>query len=142
MKHILLFSFFLVSTLLYSQDEKQRFEISQTKQLTSVAAYDKALDEMQSSADKSKTENIKQLDEQFELNFSEKAKLDAKLSSLLQKKIQAEDKFAQAKSETDKEKFKEKIKDFNLDLENVNKKLSENQIELKKLQKSYNKFNK
>lgn len=142
MKHILLFSFFLVSTLLYSQDEKQRFEISQTKQLTSVAAYDKALDEMQSSADKSKTENIKQLDEQFELNFSEKAKLDAKLSSLLQKKIQAEDKFVQAKSETDKEKFKEKIKDFNLDLEKVNKKLSENQIELMNLQESYKKFNK
>lgn len=142
MKNILLFAFFIVSTFLYSQDEKQRFEQTQTKELVSNAGYNSALNEMQSSADKSTKEKIKQVDEQFELNFSKKAKYETRLKLLLQKKTDANEKLMQAKSDAEKEKFKEKISELHLDIDKLNKKLVENEVELKTLQNFYNKLKK
>ncbi|MDQ0476333.1 hypothetical protein [Chryseobacterium sp. MDT2-18] len=142
MKNILLFAFFIVSTFLYSQDEKQRFEQTQTKELVSNAAYNNALNEMQSSADKSTKEKIKQVDEQFELNFSKKAKYETRLKLLLQKKTEANEKLMQAKSDAEKEKFKEKISELHLDIDKLKKKLVENEVELKTLQNFYNKLKK
>ncbi|MDN3605634.1 hypothetical protein [Kaistella yonginensis] len=142
MKTILFFTLFLMSALLYSQDEKQRFENTQTKQLTSNAAYNTAIDQMQSSADKNTQEKIKQLDDQFELNFSEKAKLENKIKLLQQKKNQAEDKLTNAKSDAEKEKFSEKIADLILDITKINKKLADNEIELKNLQELFKTLNK
>ena len=142
MKSILFFTLFLMSALLYSQDEKQIFENTQTKQLTSNAAYNTAIDQMQSSADKNTQEKIKQLDDQFELNFSEKAKLENKIKLLQQKKNQAEDKLTNAKSDAEKEKFSEKIADLILDITKINKKLADNEIELKNLQELFKTLNK
>ncbi|QBO59426.1 hypothetical protein [Chryseobacterium salivictor] len=142
MKNILLFAFFIVSTFLYSQDEKQRFEQTQTKELVSNAGYNSALNEMQSSADKSTKDKIKQMDEQFELNFSKKAKYETRLKLLLQKKTDANEKLMQAKSDAEKEKFKEKISELHLDIDKLKKKLVENEVELKTLQNFYNKLKK
>ncbi|WHF52579.1 hypothetical protein QGN23_04700 [Chryseobacterium gotjawalense] len=142
MKNILLFAFFIVSTFLYSQDEKQRFEQTQTKELVSNAAYNNALNEMQSSADKSTKEKIKQVDEQFELNFSKKAKYETRLKLLLQKKTDANEKLMRAKSDAEKEKFKEKISELHVDIDKLKKKLVENEVELKTLQNFYNKLKK
>ena len=97
---------------------------------------------MQSSADKNTQEKIKQLDDQFELNFSEKAKLENKIKLLQQKKNQAEDKLTNAKSDAEKEKFSEKIADLILDITKINKKLADNEIELKNLQELFKTLNK
>ncbi|MBU4537929.1 MAG: hypothetical protein L6264_09880 [Weeksellaceae bacterium] len=140
MKNILFFFLLISSTFLFSQTSGQAIAEGQYKRQVSNAAYEKALNDMQSSVNKSSDEKLKQLNEKFELNFSQKEKFQSKLNSLNQKKIQIESKINQTKSENDKNSLHEKVAVLNSEMEKVNEKLKANENELKSLQESYNKL--
>ena len=140
MKNLLSFSLIIFSSLLYSQNVDQAIAEGHYKKQVSNAAYEKALNDMQSSATRSSEEKLNQLNEKFELNFAQKEKYVSKVNALYQKKIQIENKINQSKSKTEKNSLQEKVTALNLEIEKVNEKLIANENDLKVLQKSYNKI--
>lgn len=142
MKNILPFCFLISSTFLFSQTSGQTIAEGHYKRQVANAASEKALNEMQSSASKSSDEKLKQLNEKFELNFSQKEKFQSKLNSLNKKKMEIEGKINLVKSENEKIALQEKVAALNSEMEKVNEKLKANENELISLQKSYNKLNK
>ena len=140
MKNLLSFSLIIFSSLLYSQNVDQAIAEVHYKKQVSNAAYEKALNDMQSSATRSSEEKLNQLNEKFELNFAQKEKYESKVNALYQKKIQIENKINQSKSKTEKNSLQEKVTAVNLEIEKVNEKLIANENDLKVLQKSYNKI--
>lgn len=140
MKNLLSFSLIIFSSLLYSQNVDQAIAEGHYKKQVSNAAYEKALNDMQSSATRSSEEKLNQLNEKFELNFAQKEKYESKVNALYQKKIQIENKINQSKSKTEKNSLQEKVTALNLEIEKVNEKLIANENDLKVLQKSYNKI--
>ena len=140
MKNLLSFSLIIFSSLLYSQNVDQAIAEGHYKKQVSNAAYEKALNDMHSSATRSSEEKLNQLNEKLELNFAQKEKYESKVNALYQKKIQIENKINQSKSKTEKNSLQEKVTALNLEIEKVNEKLIANENDLKVLQKSYNKI--
>ena len=87
MKNLLSFSLIIFSSLLYSQNVDQAIAEVHYKKQVSNAAYEKALNDMQSSATRSSEEELNQLNEKFELNFAQKEKYESKVNALYQKKF-------------------------------------------------------
>ena len=93
---------------------------------------------MEASAKASKSSEMKDLDEKFELNFVQKEKLDSKNLLLNKKKLDFQSKYASANSEDEKQKISKKIKEIDVELEGNMNKLKANEDELKMLQDKYN----
>lgn len=131
----------LFSSFLFGQNaaqlESQRVAEQNYKTQVSNGAFEKAIDEMSSSARKSSQEKINQIDDDFEFNFAEKAKIESKINSILEKKIAVKNKLSKAKSDIDKNDFLQKLDSLNIDLEKLKSKLAQNEAELKILQESY-----
>ena len=129
------------SSFLFGQNaaqlESQRVAEQNYKIQVSNGAFEKAIDEMSSSARKSSQEKINQIDDDFEFNFAEKAKIESKINSILEKKIAVKNKLSKAKSDIDKNDFLQKLDSLNIDLEKLKSKLAQNEAELKILQESY-----
>ena len=120
-----------------SQVASQKVAEANYKRQVSNGAFEKAEIEMRSSAAKSSAENSNQLNDDFEFNFAEKDKLEARFNSAMQKKHIVESKIDQLKSATQISELKEKLVGINADLGKLTKKLKENEEELKILQESY-----
>ena len=146
MKNILSLVFLILTTFLFSQNvvqiQSERVAEANYKLQVSNGAYQKALDEMHRSAENSSAANLNQLNDAFELNSAEKQRFETKLNSLVQKKSTVESKIEQTKSETQKTELQEKLAIINFDLEKLNKKLEQNEIDLKNLQETYRNLNK
>jgi len=142
MKNILFLTFLFFSSLLFSQASGEAIAEGHYKRQVSNAAYEKALNEMQTSAKRSADEKLKQLNEKFELNFAQNKKFKSKLSLLQQKKMKIQSEIMESNSETEKHKWDEKVSTFNLEIEKLNEKIKANESELVVLQESYNKLNK
>ncbi|MBU8881771.1 hypothetical protein KSK37_01605 [Kaistella sp. DKR-2] len=140
MKNILFLTFLFFSSLLFSQASGEAIAEGHYKRQVSNAAYEKALNEMQTSAKRSADEKLKQLNEKFELNFAQNKKFKSKLSLLQQKKMKIQSEIMESNSETEKHKLDEKISTFNLEIEKLNEKIKANESELVVLQESYNKI--
>ena len=98
----------------------------------------KALNDLQASAKANKANQFKELDEKFEFNFAQKERLDAKFTTLNQKKIELEKMIIASKTEVEKEKLNRKLKQILSEFEKNQQKLKENEAELKILQEKYN----
>ena len=98
----------------------------------------KALNDMQASARSGNASQLKDLDEKFEFNFAQKERLDAKFTTLNQKKIELEKMIIASKTEVEKEKLNRKLKQILSEFEKNQQKLKENEAELKILQEKYN----
>ena len=98
----------------------------------------KALNDMQASARSSNASQLKDLDEKFEFNFAQKERLDAKFTTLNQKKIELEKMIIASKTEVEKEKLNRKLEQILSEFEKNQQKLKENEAELKILQEKYN----
>lgn len=146
MKNILSLVFLILTTFLFSQNvvqiQSERVAEANYKLQVSNGAYQKALDEMHRSAENSSAANLNQLNDAFELNSAEKQRCETKLISLVQKKSTVESKIEQTKSEAKKTELQEKLEIINFDLEKLNKKLEQNEIDLKNLQETYRNLNK
>ncbi|OWK74098.1 hypothetical protein CBW16_01400 [Flavobacteriaceae bacterium JJC] len=142
MKNILFLTFLFFSSLLFSQASGEAIAEGHYKRQVSNAAYEKALNEMQTSAKRSADEKLKQLNEKFELNFAQNKKFKSKLSLLQQKKMKIQSEIMESNSEREKHKLDEKVSTFNLEIEKLNEKIKANESELVVLQESYNKLNK
>ena len=141
MVNIFSFLFVLLSSILFAQNaaqiESQRVAEQNYKTQISNGAFEKAVDEMSNSARKSSQEKINQIDDDFEFNFAEKAKIESKINSILEKKIAVKNKLSKAKSDIDKNDFLQKLDSLNIDLEKLKSKLAQNEAELKILQEKY-----
>lgn len=142
MKNILFLTFLFFSSLLFCQTSGEAIAEGHYKRQVSNAAYEKALNEMQTSAKRSSDEKLKQLNEKFELNFAQNKKFKSKLSLLQQKKMKIESEIVESNSEAKKHKLHEKVSTFNLEIEKLNEKIKANESELVVLQESYNKLDK
>ena len=98
----------------------------------------KALNDLQASAKANKANQFKELDEKFEFNFAQKERLDAKFTTLNQKKIELEKMIIASKTEVEKEKLNRKLKQILSEFEKNHQKFKENEAELKILQEKYN----
>ena len=98
----------------------------------------KALNDLQASAKANKANQFKELDEKFEFNFAQKERLDAKFTTLNQKKIELEKMIIASKTEVEKEKLNRKLKQILSEFDKNQQKLKENEVELKILQEKYN----
>ena len=138
---ILSVTFLLFTSLVFAQNQAQRasqeVEEANYKRQLSNAAFEKAVGEMRNSADKSLAEEAKRLNDDFELNFAEKEKIEGKITVILQKIATLEEKLSRAKPGADTSGLEQKIESLNLDLEKQKKKSAENEAELKTLQESY-----
>ena len=114
--------------------------VSQQTYNSQVSNYqrERALDQMEASAKASKSSEMKDLDEKFELNFVQKEKLDSKNLLLNKKKLDLQSKYASANSEDEKQKISKKLKEIDVELEGNMNKLKANEDELKMLQDKYN----
>ena len=137
MKNFSSFCLIIFSSFLYSQNIDQAIAQGHYKRQVSNAAYEKALNDMQTSAKRSTDEKLNQLDERFELNFIHNEKFKSKLNMLQQKKMNIESEIERSNSVTEKRRLSEKVGAFNLEIEKVSEKLKANENELKLLQESY-----
>lgn len=114
--------------------------VSQQTYNSQVSNYqrERALSQMEASAKASKSSEMKDLDEKFELNFLKKERLDSKFKVLNQKKIELQSLLLSSKNDAEKEKVNRKLKEIVVELDKNQQKLKENQAELKILQEKYN----
>src|SRR5690606_17750854 len=98
---ILSLTFLLFTSLVFAQNQAQMAsqEIAEAnyKRQLSNAAFEKAVGEMRNSADKSAVEEANRLNDDFELNFAEKKKIEGKITAILQKIGALEEKLSRAK---------------------------------------------
>ncbi|ACU07293.1 hypothetical protein FIC_00840 [Flavobacteriaceae bacterium 3519-10] len=138
---ILSLTFLLFTSLVFAQNQAQMAsqEIAEAnyKRQLSNAAFEKAVGEMRNSADKSAVEEANRLNDDFELNFAEKKKIEGKITAILQKIGALEEKLSRAKPGADTSALVQKIESLNLELEKQKKKSAQNEAELKTLQQSY-----
>ena len=99
---------------------------------------EKALSQMEASAKASKSSEMKDLDEKFELNFLKKERLDSKFKVLNQKKTELQSLLLSSKNDAEKEKVNRKLQEIVVELDKNQQKLKENEAELKILQEKYN----
>lgn len=114
--------------------------VSQQTYNSQVSNYqrERALSQMEASAKASKSSEMKDLDEKFELNFLKKERLDSKFKVLNQKKIELQSLLLSSKNDAEKEKVNRKLQEIVVELDKNQQKLKENQVELKILQEKYN----
>ncbi len=114
--------------------------VSQQTYNSQVSNYqrERALSQMEASAKASKSSEIKDLDEKFELNFLKKERLDSKFKVLNQKKMELQSLLLSSKNDAEKEKVNRKLQEIVVELDKNQQKLKENQVELKILQEKYN----
>ena len=142
MKKIILSVHLFLGIICFSQTAESinNTHVSQQTYNSQVSNYqrERALDQMEASAKASKSSEMKDLDEKFELNFVQKEKLDSKNLLLNKKKLDLQSKYASANSEDEKQKISKKLKEIDLELEGNMNKLKANEDELKMLQDKYN----
>ncbi len=114
--------------------------VSQQTYNSQVSNYqrERALSQMEASAKASKSSEMKDLDEKFELNFLKKERLDSKFKVLNQKKMELQSLLLSSKNDAEKEKVNRKLQEIVVELDKNQQKLKENQAELKILQEKYN----
>lgn len=114
--------------------------VSQQTYNSQVSNYqrERALSQMEASAKASKSSEMKDLDEKFELNFLKKERLDSKFKVLNQKKMELQSLLLSSKNDAEKEKVNRKLQEIVVELDKNQQKLKENQVELKILQEKYN----
>ncbi|WDT67612.1 hypothetical protein [Cloacibacterium sp. TD35] len=114
--------------------------VSQQTYNNQVSNYqrERALSQMEASAKASKSSEMKDLDEKFELNFVKKERLDSKFKVLNQKKTELQSLLLSSKNDAKKEKVNRKLQEITAELEKNQMKLQENEDELKILQEKYN----
>ena len=142
MKKIILSVHLFLGIICFSQTAESinNTRVSQQTYNSQVSNYqrERALDQMEASAKASKSSEMKDLDEKFELNFVQKEKLDSKNLLLNKKKLDLQSKYASANSEDEKQKISKKLKEIDVELEGNMNKLKANEDELKMLQYKYN----
>lgn len=142
MKKIILSINFFLGIICFSQTAESinNTRVSQQTYNSQASNYQResALSQMQASAKASKSSELKDLDEKFELNFVKKEKLDSKFKVLNQKKIELQKILLSSKNEKEKEKVNKKLQEIVTELEKNQMKLKENEGELKILQEKYN----
>ena len=142
MKKIILSVHLFLGIICFSQTAESinNTRVSQQTYNSQVSNYqrERALDQMEASAKASKSSEMKDLDEKFELNFVQKEKLDSKNLLLNKKKLDLQSKYASANSEDEKQKISKKLKEIDVELEGNMNKLKANEDELKMLQDKYN----
>lgn len=114
--------------------------VSQQTYNNQVSNYqrERALSQMEASAKASKSSEMKDLDEKFELNFVKKERLDSKFKVLNQKKIELQSLLLSSKNDAEKEKVNRKLQEIVVELDKNQMKQKENEDELKILQEKYN----
>ena len=141
MKKIILSVHLFLGIICFSQTAESinNTRVSQQTYNSQVSNYqrERALDQMEASAKASKSSEMKDLDEKFELNFVQK-KLDSKNLLLNKKKLDLQSKYASANSEDEKQKISKKLKEIDVELEGNMNKLKANEDELKMLQDKFN----
>ena len=142
MKKIILSVHLFFGIICFSQTAESinNTRVSQQTYNSQVSNYqrERALDQMEARAKASKSSEMKDLDEKFELNFVQKEKLDSKNLLLNKKKLDLQSKYASANSEDEKQKISKKLKEIDVELEGNMNKLKANEDELKMLQDKYN----
>ena len=142
MKKIILSSLLFWNTFYFSQSAQElnnaRINKSIYDSQVTNSTMVKALNDLQASAKANKANQFKELDEKFEINFAQKERLDAKFTTLNQKKIELEKMIIASKTEVEKEKLNRKLKQILSEFEKNHQKLKENEAELKILQEKYN----
>ena len=142
MKKIILSSLLFWNTFYFSQSAQElnnaRINNSIYDSQVTNSTMVKALNDLQASAKANKANQVKELDEKFEFNFAQKERLDAKFTTLNQKKIELEKMIIASKTEVEKEKLNRKLKQILSEFEKNQQKLKENEAELKILQEKYN----
>ena len=142
MKKIILSSLLFWNTFYFSQSAQElnnaRINKSIYDSQVTNSTMVKALNDMQASARSGNASQLKDLDEKFEFNFAQKERLDAKFTTLNQKKIELEKMIIASKTEVEKEKLNRKLKQILSEFEKNQQKLKENEAELKILQEKYN----
>ena len=114
--------------------------VSQQTYNSQVSNYqrERALSQMEASAKASKSSEMKDLDEKFELNFLKKERLDSKFKVLNQKKMELQSLLLSSKNDAEKEKVNRKLQEIVVELDKNQMKQKENEDELKILQEKYN----
>ena len=138
MKKIILSSLLFWNTFYFSQSAQELINKDIYDRQVSNYVGVKALNDMQASARSGNASQLKDLDEKFEFNFAQKERLDAKYTTLNQKKIELEKMIIASKTEVEKEKLNRKLKQILSEFEKNQQKLKENEAELKILQEKYN----
>ena len=138
MKKIILSSLLFWNTFYFSQSAQELINKDIYDRQVSNYVGVKALNDMQASARSGNASQLKDLDEKFEFNFAQKEKLDAKFTTLNQKKIELEKMIIASKTEVEKEKLNRKLKQILSEFDKNQQKLKENEVELKILQEKYN----
>ena len=138
MKKIILSSLLFWNTFYFSQSAQELINKDIYDRQVSNYVGVKALNDMQASARSGNASQLKDLDEKFEFNFAQKERLDAKFTTLNQKKIELEKMIIASKTEVEKEKLNRKLKQILSEFEKNQQKLKENEAELKILQEKYN----
>ena len=138
MKKIILSSLLFWNTFYFSQSAQELINKDIYDRQVSNYVGVKALNDMQASARSGNASQLKDLDEKFEFNFAQKERLDAKFTTLNQKKIELEKMIIASKTEVEKEKLNRKLKQILSEFDKNQQKLKENEVELKILQEKYN----
>ncbi|SFH78384.1 hypothetical protein [Halpernia frigidisoli] len=99
------------------------------------------LNTLQRKANENKSANMRILDDGFELNFSQKARLDNNLKAKLEEQKNLNEKVKSSISSSEKEQLESKLKKNNLKISELSSKLEKNSSELLDLQKEYNRLN-
>lgn len=136
----LAFSFSGIAIFSQTAESINSSRVSQQTYNSQVSNYqrERALSQMEASAKASKSSEMKDLDEKFELNFIKKERLDSKFKVLNQKKIELQSLLLSSKNDAEKEKVNRKLQEIVVELDKNQMKQNENEVELKILQEKYN----
>jgi len=136
----LAFSFSGIAIFSQTAESINSSRVSQQTYNSQVSNYqrERALSQMEASAKASKSSEMKDLDEKFELNFIKKERLDSKFKVLNQKKIELQSLLLSSKNDAEKEKVNRKLQEIVVELDKNQMKQKENEVELKILQEKYN----
>ena len=134
----ILILFFSLSSFLCLSQTKHDIEVSSrtySKQAGNYQ-YEKALENMKNSAEKSERSKMRSLNENFELNYARKERLESKLKKLNEQKISLENKLSSS-PEKNSSTFNQKLTQIATSIAEINEKLIQNEKELEALQKQY-----
>lgn len=142
MKKIILSVHLFLGIICFSQTAESinSSRVSQQTYNSQVSNYqrERALSQMEASAKASKSSEMKELDEKFELNFLKKERLASKFKLLNQKKMELQSLLLSSKNDAEKEKLNRKLQEIVVELDKNQMKQKENEDELKILQEKYN----
>ena len=143
MKKLFICLIFCNSVFLMAQNsEAQKAAISAaSKAGNNELASEITLNTLQRKANENKSANMRILDDGFELNFSQKMRLDNNLKAKFEIQKNLNEKVKSTTSISEKEQLELKLKKNNLKISELSSKLEKNNTELLDLQKQYNRLN-